>query len=283
MLQYLIGQYVRQFAQQQLMQAAAKAVRQGDEDPAVPKVPARCDVLILFALNIEAAGVLDAVGDLEQTKNATFVEHAGTWQGKNIVVVETGMGRIAAARAAIDAIAIHKPSWVISAGYAGALVDGLPRGYLLMADTVCDVQGTELAVGFKIDRKALKQHKKLRVGRLVTIDEVVRTEKAKRALGDQCNALACDMETAVIAEVCRHEKVRFLSVRVISDAVDDELPREIERLMQQKTLTRQLGAAAGAIFRRPSAIKDLWKLREDAIAFSDRLAKFLAGVVEQLP
>ncbi len=283
MLQYLIGQYVRQFAQQQLMQAAAKAVRQGDADPAVPKVPARCDVLILFALNIEAAGVLDAVGDLEQTKNATFVEHAGTWQGKNIVVVETGMGRIAAARAAIDAIAIHKPSWVISAGYAGALVDGLPRGYLLMADTVCDVQGTELAVGFKIDRKALKQHKKLRVGRLVTIDEVVRTEKAKRALGDQCNALACDMETAVIAEVCRHEKVRFLSVRVISDAVDDELPREIERLMQQKTLTRQLGAAAGAIFRRPSAIKDLWKLREDAIAFSDRLAKFLAGVVEQLP
>jgi hypothetical protein len=71
-------------------------------------------------------------------------------------------------------------------------------------------------------------------------------------------------------------------VRIISDAVDDELPPEIERLVQSKTLARQLGAATGAIFKRPSAVKDLWQLREDAIRLSDRLARFLAGVVEQL-
>jgi hypothetical protein len=35
--------------------------------------------------------------------------------------------------------------------------------------------------------------------------------------------------------------------------------------------------------KRFSAAKDLWKLREDALKTSDRLAKFLVGVVEQLP
>jgi adenosylhomocysteine nucleosidase len=90
------------------------------------------------------------------------------------------------------------------------------------------------------------------------------------------------METAAIAAVCRQEKTRFLSVRVISDAVDDELPPEIEKLMASKSFARQLGAAAGAIFKRPSSIKDMWKLREDAVRLSDRLATFLSGVVEQL-
>ena len=265
------------------MQAVAEAVREPVDESAVPKLPARCDVAILFALNIEAAGVLDAALDLDRTQNATFIEHAGPWQGKHVVVAETGMGRVAAALAAADVIAIHKPQWVISAGYAGALVDEFSRGHLLMADNLCDLHGIELTVGFKIDKQALKQNRKLRVGRLVTVDEVVRTEVEKRALGAKYEAVACDMETAVIAEVCRQEKVRFLSVRVISDAVGDELPREIERLMQQKTLAKQLGAAAGAIFKRPTAIKDLWRLREDAIAYSDRLAKFLGGVVKQLP
>ena len=48
-------------------------------------------------------------------------------------------------------------------------------------------------------------------------------------------------------------------------------------------LASKLGAAAGAIMKRFSAAKDLWKLREDALKASDRLAKFLASIVEQLP
>jgi adenosylhomocysteine nucleosidase len=90
------------------------------------------------------------------------------------------------------------------------------------------------------------------------------------------------MESAAIAEACREGKTKFLSVRIISDGVTDELPREIERLMNSRTFARQLGAATGAILKRPSAIKDLWRLREDAIRCSDRLAKFLAGVIPQL-
>jgi adenosylhomocysteine nucleosidase len=85
-----------------------------------------------------------------------------------------------------------------------------------------------------------------------------------------------------VAEACRNENVPLLAIRVISDAVDDELPPEIEYLLAQKSLAGKLGAATGAFLKRFSAAKDLWRLREDALKASDRLAKFLEGVVKQL-
>jgi adenosylhomocysteine nucleosidase len=281
MLQYFLHQWIRQAAQQQLMQAVAGAAQQA-EAPEDDTPPTPCQVAILFALNIEAAGVLDTALDLYTTRNASFIEHVGPWASRQVCVAETGAGRAAAAKAASDLIAIHQPQWVISAGFAGGLVSELPRGHLLMADTICDLRGQELSVGFKIDAQTLAQTPKLHVGRLLTVDTIVKTPVEKRALAAIHRAVACDMETAAIAEVCRETRTRLLSVRIISDAVDDELPPEIERLLQSKTLARQIGAATGAILKRPSAIKDLWQLREDAIRYSDRLAKFLAGVVPQL-
>jgi adenosylhomocysteine nucleosidase len=90
------------------------------------------------------------------------------------------------------------------------------------------------------------------------------------------------METAAIAQMCRQHKTRFLAVRVINEALDDELPPDLESLTHQTTSAARLGAAAGAIFRRPSTVKDLWRLKEEAIKASDRLAKFLEGVFRQL-
>jgi adenosylhomocysteine nucleosidase len=71
-------------------------------------------------------------------------------------------------------------------------------------------------------------------------------------------------------------------VRIISDAVDDELPADVERLARQKTRAGQFGAATGAIFRRPSSVKDMLRLKEYSLVASDRLAKFLSGMITQL-
>ena len=85
-----------------------------------------------------------------------------------------------------------------------------------------------------------------------------------------------------LAEICRKLKSKFLAVRIISDTVDDVLPKEIENLLDQSSLAGKLGAVAGAILNRPSSVKDMWRLREAAIKASDRLAKFLTGVMSQL-
>jgi adenosylhomocysteine nucleosidase len=112
---------------------------------------------------------------------------------------------------------------------------------------------------------------------------LIRRIAERRELAARHQAVACDMETCGVAEVCARDQTRFLPIRIISDAVDDRIPKEAEHLLKQKTLAGKLGALAGAILDRPGSIKDLWQLREDAIAASDRLARFLAAVAEKLP
>jgi adenosylhomocysteine nucleosidase len=101
-------------------------------------------------------------------------------------------------------------------------------------------------------------------------------------LAAEFGAIACDMETMAVAQVCRRRHVRFLAVRVISDGLDDRLPPEMERMLDQRSLAGKLGAATRAIFQRPGSVKDMWRLQETARRASDRLANFLAGVIPQL-
>jgi adenosylhomocysteine nucleosidase len=89
------------------------------------------------------------------------------------------------------------------------------------------------------------------------------------------------MESLAVAEVCRELKRRFLSVRVISDDLETDLPPEVLSVLGS-TRTFRAGAALGALWKRPGSIRDLWKLREQAHDAAERLATFLDGVIEQL-
>jgi adenosylhomocysteine nucleosidase len=292
LLRALVSQFVRQAAQRKIYEAAAAALAgqhgasesdgslQEQEKSSEPVPP--CDVVLLFALGIESGGTVDRLSDAVSTRCQSFFEHAGRLDGRRVVVAESGVGVELAARATQDLISLHRPQWVVSAGFAGALHDALHRGHILMANRVADTHNNQLSVGLKLDERIVDSTPSLHVGRLLTVDQIIRDPQDKRRLGVQHDALACDMESMAIADVCRRCKVRFLSVRVISDEVDEHLPPEIESLLNQKNLAGKLGAAAGAIFNRPSSIKDMWKLNEDALKASDRLAKFLLGVVPQL-
>ena len=81
------------------------------------------------------------------------------------------------------------------------------------------------------------------------MDRVVRLPEEKRALGEKYAALAADMETLAVAEVCRSRQTPFLAVRVVNDAADDALPRDVEKLLAQRGAAR-LGAAVGSILKR---------------------------------
>src|SRR5205814_3777866 len=173
------------------------------------------------------------------------------------------------------------PRWVISAGFAGGLSEELRRGHIVMAEEVVNLSGDRLPVGMSLDRESMASSKGLHVGRLLSVDSILRDAAERRRLGEHHQAVACDMESFAVVETCRKQGVQCLAIRIISDGVDDELPPEIEHLLKQKSLAAKLGAAAGAVLKRFSAAKDLWKLREDALKASDRLAKVLVGVVDQ--
>ena len=67
----------------------------------------------------------------------------------------------------------------------------------------------------------------------------------------------------------------------MSDDASTDLPPEILSIMGESGSYR-IGAAIGAIWRRPSSLKDLLALREKAIDSADRLAKTLLSIIPNL-
>jgi adenosylhomocysteine nucleosidase len=290
MWQPLLRNWILGQAQQKMRsaatQAAAEAAGQAqpaEEDKPPKREPEVCHVGVVFALGIEAGGLVDLLQGVVRTQGAGFSAREGGLKGRRVVIVESGVGAEAAAQATAALIEGHKPRWLISAGFAGGLHESLAQGDILLADAIADAAGRQLAIDFQLDREAIAAQRHLHVGRLLTMDRIVADAAEKETLGRAHGALAVDMESLAVADVCRREKTRFLSVRIISDAVGHTLPKDIDYLVKRKTTASRLGAAAGAIVRRPSSIKDMWQLKEDALVASDRLAKFLTGIIEQLP
>jgi len=293
MLQRLVNHWFRQRARQAVTQAVVGAVAQSGRQGAGPQPASGSaqppqenpppDVAVVFALAAESGGLVDRLRDVVTTRCATFVDRSGHWKGRRILVVETGVGSVAAHRATEDMLAVHRPPLVISAGFAGGLSDRLERGDIVMANALIDRSGHTLSLGLKGDFGARGTASRLHVGPLLTVPALVRTPAEKRQLFQQHAALACDMESFAVARACQQAHTPLLAVRVISDAAGDELPPEVSRLLDQTSLAGKLGAATGALVRRPSSLKDLWRLKADALQASDRLAKFLLSMFAQLP
>jgi adenosylhomocysteine nucleosidase len=241
-----------------------------------------CHVGIVYAMALEAASFEARLGGVISIQANGFTARQGGLNGRGIVVVHSGVGRKNAERATEALIFGHRPKWIISAGLAGGLHPGVKRGDIVMPDAILGEDGRRLAIDLQISAGERAANPDLHVGPLLTIDRVAFKAAEKRRLGQQHQAVAVDMETLGVAEACHREKQKFLAVRVVSDAATEELPADIERLVTRKTLVRRIGATAGTILRRPSIVKDLWRFRETAHTCSERLAKFLAGVVEQL-
>lgn len=244
------------------------------------------EILVVFALSAESGALVDLMTRVTRTRCASFLEYDGLLeinQGnepRRVVVIDTGVGAKAARIATEDALALHKPKWVISAGFAGGLVEPLRRGHFLLATEIVrdgtssgETSSPAINLGWKFDPDSLGSS--VHLGRLVTVGKLLGKSSEKRSTGERMSAMACDMESYAIAETCQKHGARMLSIRIISDAVEDELPHEIERLMNQKTLAGKLGAAAGAVMGRLSAAQDMWQLYQDSIRASQRLAKFV--------
>ncbi|EAQ77996.1 phosphorylase family protein [Blastopirellula marina] len=279
LLRWLVGNWVQNQGRG-LIQEKLKAHVAGEGEPI--HAPETLEVACFFALGIESGGLYDLLETPETIQHPDFVEHLGLLDGRLIALVETGVGGKKARRTTEQYIALRKPQWIVSCGFAGGLAEPVKKGQVVMANAVVRAEREELVIPFSMTAEQAASQPGLHVGRLLTVDKIVRTPDQKRQLGDLHGAIAVDMETYATADACVAQKTRFLSVRVITDAVDDELPKNLERLVEQNSTAKMIGAAAAAIINRPSSVQDMWRLRETAMKASDRLARFLQGVVPQL-
>lgn len=286
---HILGKRVRSAVGRKVGETVVEAARQQVEDAAElarsagsPQRDEVCRAGVVFALAIEAGGLAKLLGRIISTRGDGLVVRRGVLGGRQVALIISGPGRENAARATEALISGHRPGWVFSAGFAGGLQPELEARDVVMVDRLVEVSGNRLRLDLKVDAGSLAKMAGVHLGRLLTADRIVRLPEEKRSLGRQHDALAVDMETFAVAEVCRERAIPFLAVRVIHDAVDDELPPDVEHLLSQKTVPGRLGAVAGALWRRPASLKDMYRLRANAVSASQRLAEFLAGMIQQL-
>lgn len=276
--------FFRQWAQQTAAEAFQSRVQelaqQAHEQAA--SLPQPVDLGVVFALTSESGGLEDQLADkvwIDGQAGRVCIGHAGE---RTLALIVTGPGE-KSARVGTEALILgHQPRWIVAAGFAGALTDQIQPLDLVVPNRLLHSTGRSLEVGITLEPPS-SESPGFHVGPLLSVSELVRSPQQRRELATKYQALAVDLESFTVAEVCRENATPMWVVKVITDGLDQPLPPEIGYLMQPRKWTEKLGAVTAAIWNRPGSIKDMWRLNEVALRASDRLAEFFLSMVRSLP
>jgi adenosylhomocysteine nucleosidase len=231
---------------------------------------------IVFAVDIEADAFARLAADHREIQAAGLLFHEGTVGGRRVAWCVGGIGTAAATRAARLLVAGHRPRLLVSAGFAGGLDPVLARGVVVRPTRVILAGAPDTAL-------VLTSPSATPAITICTAERIVRTPAEKRDLATRTGAAVVDMESFAVAAVAREADLPCAGVRVVSDAADDELPPAVAGLARPQSTLRRLGAALGAVGRRPRTAIDLWRLWEHAVVDGRTLAGAVAAVCAELP
>ena len=188
---------------------------------------------ILVAMSNELALLLNVLQARQDVKQRGFTFITGTISDVDVVVMQCGIGKVNAAIGTTLMMQLFEPDAVINTGVAGAGDSKVAVGDVVVSDRVAyhDVYcGSEIDLGdvqglphyFKADDRLLgcvPQSPDTHVGLICSGDWFVDTLDKALAIKQQYpEALAVDMESGAIAQVCHVMGVPFMSVRIISDS-----------------------------------------------------------------
>ncbi len=169
-------------------------------------------------------------------------------------------------------LAEMRPSLVISAGFAGGLQPEIKVGDMVLGRNFSDER---IAGGLTLGPN-------WHVGAVQTEGAIIERAEDKRRLGESTGALAGDLETAHLAKVCAAHGVPMLSVRCISDALEDDMPVPAHVLMNPKNGRPEPLALFQHLLRNPPAVMGFNRLLKNAKTAQKQLAAGLEEILPQL-
>jgi len=199
---------------------------------------------IIGAMEIEVNRIKEQMEDVSVTDKAGMSFFEGKWNGNDVVVVRSGIGKVNAAVCAQILVDTFHADAIINTGIAGSLKNEINIGDIVLSTDAIqhdmDAQGFGYAPGvipqmevsdFQADEKLIELAKKccaevcpdiqVFTGRVVSGDQFISDKKKKEWLSSQFKGLCAEMEGAAIAQAAYLNHVPFLIIRAISDKADD--------------------------------------------------------------
>ena len=166
-----------------------------------------------------------------------FSYHSGFISGNEVVVCKCGIGKVNSAIGALTLIDNFHPAIVINTGVAGGtgatddparVLDVVLASQIAYHDVWCG-PGTEPGAAFGCPARFecplapdIRRRLNAKEGLIASGDIFVdRPEDLRRILDLYPDAMAVDMESGAIAQVCWLKNVPFVCIRVVSDTPGD--------------------------------------------------------------
>lgn len=182
------------------------------------------------------------VKEEETVAGCDFV--TGTLQGKKVVLLKSGIGKVNAAMATTILHEKYEPTHIINTGSAGGFAEELEVGDLVISTEVThhdvDVTAFDYEYGqvpglpatYKANEKLIKSalhatndldSAKAATGLIATGDSFMQEESRVQFVREKFPAmLASEMEAAAIAQVCHQYRTPFVIIRALSDIAGKE-------------------------------------------------------------
>jgi adenosylhomocysteine nucleosidase len=198
----------------------------------------------------------------------------------SVLVLATGMGRAPAERGLAWLLGRpmlgnlpYRPKLVVAAGYCGALQDGFHVGDIILATDVVDAAtGDRWQATWPGELPSGRWDPPLHRGRIVTVPRLAATPAEKHELGHRHEAVAVDMETAIVARLCHQAEVPFGCLRAVVDEAATPLAPQLASWEAPWRL-------AVAVLRRPWLAGELWQLAKRSRLAGERLGRALGEVL----
>ena len=197
---------------------------------------------IIAAMNEEMQEIKNIMTDIEPKHvfNLTFFK--GKINSTDCILVESGVGKVNAARTTQIMMDYFKIEYIINIGTAGAASNMLNVTDVVIADKLCQYDFDVSPIGYKkgeimdlglyfYSEKTLLQKcqsimqsldknnsYKVHVGTIASADKFCTDPVIAKSVNEEFNALCVEMEGASIAQVCTLNNTPFIVIRSISDS-----------------------------------------------------------------
>ena len=197
-------------------------------------------ILVLSAFEKEISRIIASVSRKKEIVSSGRTFLCGLWEGHEIMIGCTGVGRNAARQVCHALLEEYRPDFFIYIGTAGSLNPGFEPGDMVAAGRIvcCGETLPELGSDSRLKEAALSYggEEKIIEGTVLTCDTPVENGELKRELVSVYGGDCVDMEGYGAAESAHIYGVPFLLVRIISDRADAGVRTDFRKFIKKASL-----------------------------------------------